>query len=192
MNAHFVWIVLSSMVISLSAIAESSPEEVVAIYFKAFQQSDMATLAAHMHPDELAKFRNMMLPVMEKGLAAADDDAEGEDGMALQLFAGHDDIDVIRNESHQAFFARFMTWVMKINPMLKSSMEGAKVEPIGHVNEGDLTHVVYRMHVEMMGANITQVSAISLKRKDDTWKLMLTGEIEGMSKMLQANIEQLM
>jgi len=177
--------------LAASAHAASTPEEVVTIYFQNFQRGDMQALAASMHPDELTKFRDMMLPVIEKGIAAAEEDPDAEDPLAMKVFAGIDDLDAIRAESTEAFFARFMNWVMTINPMMKSSMDGTKVETIGHVDEGDLTHVVFRMHVEMLGATVKQLSAISLKKSDDTWKLMLTGEIEGMSKLLQANLLQM-
>jgi hypothetical protein len=172
--------------------ADTTPEEIVVSYFRSIQQGDMKSLAANMYPDELAKFRDTMLPVMEKGIRQAEENTDDEDGLAMIAFSSGDDIETIKSESAETFFTRFMNWVMTINPEMKLSLEGAKVEPVGHVDEGELTHVVYRMHVEMLGTMVSQISAITLKKYNDTWKLMLTGEMEGMSKMLQATINQLM
>ena len=185
--------ILTLLILGNAAItrAESTPEEVVVTYFASFKESDMKNLASNMHPDELTKFRKMMLPVMVKGISMTTNVDESEDAMAMQVFTGDDSIGNISNESPEAFFTRFMKWVMTINPDMKSSMESAKIEPVGHVMEGDLAHVVYRMKVEMLGTFVTQISAITLKKNGDEWKLMLTGEIEGMSKLLEANINQM-
>lgn len=192
MNTRILMAVVIFSLFSAITRADTTPEEIVVSYFRSIQQGDMISLAANMYPDELAKFRDTMLPVMEKGIRQAEENTDDEDGLAMIAFSSGDDIETIKSESAETFFTRFMNWVMTINPEMKLSLEGAKVEPVGHVDEGELTHVVYRMHVEMLGTMVSQISAITLKKYNDTWKLMLTGEMEGMSKMLQATINQLM
>ncbi len=192
MNTRILMAVVIFSLFSAITRADTTPEEIVVSYFRSIQQGDMKSLAANMYPDELAKFRDTMLPVMEKGIRQAEENTDDEDGLAMIAFSSGDDIETIKSESAETFFTRFMNWVMTINPEMKLSLEGAKVEPVGHVDEGELTHVVYRMHVEMLGTMVSQISAITLKKYNDTWKLMLTGEMEGMSKMLQATINQLM
>lgn len=176
-------------IISLSASSfAATPEEIVSAYFNAFRQGDMAAVSAAMHPKETSKFQAMIVPVVERGLAAEDDRAEL---LGLDVLIGGDSVEYLYTEAPDVFFTRFMKWLLELNPTMKSSMAGATVQPLGHVVEGELVHVVYRMHMDMLGARISQISAISLKKDGDAWKLMLTGEIEGMGKLLEANLDMM-
>ena len=172
---------------NLNAFA-TTPEQAAADYFAAFRNGDLNAVAASMHPDELAAFKATMLPVIEKGMAIKDPRA---DLMNLRQIAGEDGIDGLRAMTDEAFFARFMGWLFEQNPMLQTSMAGAEVTPIGHVREGDLAHVVYRMEVDVLGSRISQGTAISLKSFNDAWRLMLTGEVEGMGRLIEANLDMI-
>ncbi len=175
--------------LSLSASAfAATPEEVASAYFDAFRRGDMVAVGAAMHPDETSKFQAMIVPVLEKGLAVEDDRAEL---LGLDALVGGDSVEYLYTEAPDVFFTRFMKWLLELNPTMKSSMAGATVQPLGHVVEGELVHVVYRMHLDMLGARISQISAISLKKDGADWKLMLTGEIEGMGKLLEANLDMM-
>ena len=180
-------ILLAIFTLSASVFA-ATPEQTATDYFSAFRRGDMAAVSMAMHPAELSKFRDMIVPVIEKGLAVEDDRAEL---LGLDMLLGGDSVEYLWTESPEEFFTRFMNWLLKLNPMMKSSMAGARVEPIGHVMEGELAYVVIRMQMDMLGAQISQVSAISLKKDGEAWKLMLTGEIEGMGKLLEANLDMM-
>jgi len=182
-----LFIVCAMLTLSTSVFA-ATPEEIASAYFDAFRRGDMAAVSAAMHPEETSKFQAMIVPVLEKGLAAEDDRAEL---LGLDVLIGGDSIEYLYTEAPDVFFTRFMKWLLELNPTMKSSMAGATVQPLGHVDEGELVHVVYRMQMDMLGARISQISAISLKKDGDTWKLMLTGEIEGMGKLLEANLDMM-
>ena len=169
--------------------AGQSPEEMIQLYFDAFKKGDNQVLADNMHKGELARFKDALMPLFETGLDSSPGGFASERAM-LRLFVGDADMEQVRNESPQDFFIRFLSWVMGLNPAIKQSMAGATIEIIGSVPEKDMTHVLYRMSVNMMGTTMKQLSVMSVKKEGDDWKLMLTGEIEGMSQMLKMNMNQ--
>ncbi len=180
-------ILVASALLNLAAVA-ATPEQAAAEYFAAFRKGDLNAVAASMHPDELVSFKATMLPVIEKGMAIKDPRA---DLMNLRQIAGADGLEGLKAMTDEAFFARFMGWLFEQNPMLQTSMAGADVTPIGHVREGDKAHVVYRMDMDVLGSRISQVTAISLKQFNDSWRLLLTGEVEGMGRLIEANLDMI-
>jgi len=171
--------------------AAAGPEHLVYDYFNAFKEGDMEMVSAIMHIDELSKFKDMMLPIIKKGINATDEDSEQEDIMAVKLFTQDASIETISEEGPREFFARFMNWIMILNPAMKDSLTGSKIKTIGHLPEDDLSHVVYRISFDVMGSSMSQMSVMSMKKQEGEWKLMLTGEIEGLSQMMLMNMEQL-
>jgi len=180
--------VLIAFFLSIPVIAEKTPESLLVEYFNAFKTGDLETMSAIMHDEELEKLKKEMLPVVERGINSVKSGI-GQDQVAKRLFSESDDIEAIRAESAKMFFIRFMEWVYVLNPSMKTAMSGATVQPIGHVMEGEVAHVVYRVGVEMAGTKFNQVTVMSAKKSGDEWKLMLTGEIEGMGKLLQRNMK---
>lgn len=180
--------VLSAFLLSIPAIAETTPESLLVEYFNAFKTGDIETMSKIMHEAELEKLKKEMLPVVERGINSVKSGI-GQDVVAKRLFSEDDDIEAIRAESAQMFFIRFMEWVHELNPNMKTAMSGATVQAIGHVLEGEIAHVVYRVNVEMAGTKFNQVTVMSARKSGDEWKLMLTGEIEGMGKLLQRNMK---
>lgn len=167
-----------------TANAERTPEDLIKLYFEAFKNGDHELLAANMDTNELQKLKTEMLPIVARGIDAAASGAS-KDELAMKLFADTESIDVITKESPKDFFIRFMNWLNRINPMMKSAMANANYEIVGHVAEGDLAHVVYRMTLNVSGARVTQMNVKTVKRDGENWMLMLSNEIEGLGKLLQ-------
>ena len=62
---------------------------------------------------------------------------------------------------------------------------GEDVVPVGHVAEGNDAHVVFRLKVAADdGVTITKVQAMSLRRLGPTWRVLLSGEFEGLAAAL--------
>jgi hypothetical protein len=142
----------------------------------------METLAANMHEGELAKFQQTLLPVIEQSLES-DPIGASRDAAAIRQLTQQDSIETIRAETPRAFFIRFMKWMMKLNPMMVTSLAGATIQPLGFVPENDMAHVIYRINLDMMGAKVSQLKVMSVKKQDEAWRLMMTGEIEGLGKL---------
>jgi hypothetical protein len=167
----------------LTLHAETTPEDMILRYFDAFQRGDVEALASIMHEGELAKFKKTLLPVIEVNLMM-DPVGASRDAAAVRQFAGPDDVETIRAESPTAFFTRFMNWMIKLNPTLVKSMAGATIQPLGSILEDDMAHVTYRIQLSVMGASMTQLKVMSVKKQDGEWRLMMPGELEGLGKLM--------
>lgn len=163
-----------------------SPEELVSLYYSKMGAGDTTALAERMHSAELAKFRRAMLPVLEAGIASGDDAWSG--------FTQGDTLDEVRAYTPKKFFSRFLQSLFKLKPGLEDALKNATIAPIGHVAEqtpeGETVHVVYRMTTRIQGVSISKVSVMSLRQDGDQWKLLLTGEIEGLAQSLKQQLKR--
>jgi hypothetical protein len=60
------------------------------------------------------------------------------------------------------------------------------VQILGAVREGETVHLVTRSSAGAAGIELTQLEVISLKPYEDTWRLLLSGQIEGLAKALNS------
>lgn len=179
------WIVACWLMAAGAVMAASTPEEMATLYFDYFKAGDMVSIADRMHEAELEKFQNALLPVVEQNLKPAGEAMTGE-AMAIRQLAGEDDIETLRAEAPRAFFLRFMRWMLKLNPAMLQALSGATIQPLGHVAENDMAHVTYRIQLDVMGARVSQLKILSVRRDGEEWKLMIPGEIEGLDRAFKA------
>jgi len=165
-------------------LAESTPEQMVTLYFDSFKKGDFETIAINIHDEELEKFKESVFPAIERSLEQ-DPVGASRDAAALRYFMGKDSIEVVREEPPREFFIRFMKWIAQLNPVMMTGMSGATIQTLGFIPEKDMAHTVFRVDVDMMGAQFSQMKVMSVKKQGEEWKLMLTGEIHGMAKMFE-------
>ena len=55
----------------------------------------------------------------------------------------------------------------------------------GHPEGNDVVHVVYRGTATVGEVKISKMSVMSLKADGDSWRMLLTGDIEGMAAMMK-------
>ncbi len=177
-------LLLTATVAPFIGHAGSTPQEMARLYFDAFKSGDMESMAANMHEEELAKFKDSMIPVIAKNLNPDTVDMTRE-AVAIRQLAGRDSLEKIQAEDPRVFFLRFMNWMNRMNPMIAKMMSGSKIDTLGYVEEKDMAHVVCRITMEVMGATVSQMKVMSVKKDGEQWKLMLTGEIEGLSSAMQ-------
>lgn len=152
-------------------------ETVVERYVAATKAGDWAATSAWMHPEALARFREMMVPVF-----LAD-----ESGQVARMFLGTADPAAVEKLDDRQVFEQFFRATITAVPQFAEALAGAEMTVIGNVAEGpDVVHVVYRAKASMQGISIEQVQTMALKRYGDTWRLMLTGQVEGMAAALRA------
>lgn len=157
-----------------AAAQTESPEEVSRRYFEAMEKSDWKANAALMHPDELARFRAVFMPLM--------DSPKGAEG-AQELF-GLNSTAEFAKLSDQEVFEKFLVTVMGRSDMseLLSTMRSTV---IGSVMEGkDTAHVLYRMRMDVFGTEVVEIEVSTLKRYGDTWRLALDKDTEGMAESI--------
>ena len=180
---------IARMLIALAALllaarpaaAQETPEQVARRYFEASRAGDWAAVTALMDPAALESFKRMMAPVVSAG---------GGSEMAQQLFgiSGKAEFDALPAPQ---VFQRFMGQLIELQPMMKELLAGSSYQVIGHVDEGaDGTHVVYRMKMKVMGAEVTKVETLSLHRTPAGWRAQLTGDMENMWQMFSPPAER--
>jgi hypothetical protein len=152
-----------------------TPEAVTRQYAAAVRANDWVGTANLMHPEALARFRRMLMPI----LAA---DSTGQ--LCRRLFDASSSAELAALPDDE-LFARFFRTLVTDAPELHAMFTGADLVPVGHVLEGtDVAHVVFRMKVAAGGVTLTKVQAVSLKRAGATWRVLLSGDIEGLAAAL--------
>jgi hypothetical protein len=74
-----------------------------------------------------------------------------------------------------------MSFVTNSVPEMKTVLASSTTSILGKVEESPtLTHLVYRTLIKMAGAEINEVDLISFKKHGDTWRALLTSDMEEM------------
>lgn len=161
----------------VSAAAPVAPEAIARAYFSTLKERGLASVAEFMHPDELLRFKTMMLPFFQAEAEA------GKHDLLAGLFGAKATLADVENASPSAFMRKFLA------PMAQQMSEAGagfdRVEIVGSVREGELAHVVARIHVGVGEMAVTQMDVISLKPMEGSWGLMLTGQMEGLARALR-------
>jgi hypothetical protein len=162
--------------------AAPSAESVVQIYLEALKAGDFQKSAELMHPEALEKFRSLLIP-----LAEASAGEEGEDNL-LSLFKGVSDVAALKKLSPAAFFTAFFNGLTEMSPGLKDALASGNMTVIGSVPEGDTLHVVCRTSVKVEELSIAKMEVMSLKRHEGNWRVLLSGEMEGLAQALSKSV----
>ena len=161
-------------------VSAATPEDVIQSYFEKVGREGFGTIAELMHPDELKKFHDMLGPIVSEALGEAGDDAE-----MFKSFADPTDSKKVATLSDAQFMNTFMAWIEALRPDLRSMIKGAKIETLGHVTEGELSHVVVRMTMSTQGMSVEQLSVMSIRDFQGTPMMILSGEMKGVAESLK-------
>ncbi len=176
----FLLLALSATLVhALEPPSPSSPESVVQEYVAAMKAGQYPRTAELMHPEALEKFRTMMLPLVEASAGT-----EAEQGL-LVFFRGVKNAEALKKLSPAEFFAAFFAGLAETSPAMKQALASASTTVIGSVPEGDVVHVVSRTSVTAEGIGINKMEVVSLKRVGESWRVLLSGEIEGIAQALK-------
>jgi hypothetical protein len=153
--------------------APRKPEDTIRAYFADLQKD--GKVARHIHPDELARFKKMLMPWLRK-------EAASDDGPLKDLFGP----DATLKDAESATPAEFMDAFMQI--VLDQFKEAKLGEPqiLGSVKENDLLHFVTRNEVSVQGVRMNPMEVISLRAAGSEWKLLLSGNLEGLAAAIAA------
>jgi hypothetical protein len=164
----------------LGAAHGRTPEETVRIYFDKIKAEGMGSVAKLTHPDELVKFQQMMAPVVELALQ------EAEGRRMFGQFSDPADETKPRKLTPEEFMSVFLQWVESVQPQISQALKGSSIDIIGHVKEGEVSHVVTRFRTKMQGLEIEKMSVISTKDHNGVALMTLSGEIKQMAEVLRA------
>ena len=159
------------------AAASETPEQVADAYINAIRTEGLVAVPAYIHPDELERFRDMLLPVLVG-------DGPVADGLRTVFFGEEATLASVRAMGAQDFMKGFMGFVQSQMSTLDVSI--GESETLGSVREGEVVHLVTRNTAGAGPLQLTQMEVISLKPYQGTWRLMLSGKMEGLAQALSA------
>jgi len=180
-NTFAVVLTLASLLSpSLSTAAAETPEQLCEKYFTAIKQQGATASVDFIHPDELLRFKQMLLPIFDAG----EEKAKAE---VIQALYGKTATSAsVKTMSP----ADFMRGFMKISEAQAKSMNISfgDIKILGSVNEGDVVHLVTRHSAGTQDFSMTELEVVSLKPYQDSWRVLLSGKLEGMGQAIKAQM----
>ena len=158
------------------AVPAESPESIAEEYFAAMQREGLTATVRFMHPDALAEFKTMMLPVYEAEAQA------GESSLLSATFGPSSTLATVKESRPEAFMSAVMNLVIAQTGAEQLSFD--KIEILGVVPEMDQRHVLTRISAEASGVGFAQIEVLSFLPFEDTWRLQLSLEMRGLAAAL--------
>jgi hypothetical protein len=163
------------------AEAADTPEGVARAYFESLRGGDWKKVAAFFSPEAQAKYRGMMMPVLEAG----------GDELHQLLLGGPAAKEELARMSDGEFLEKTLRAVA--GRALAAGAEFKRVEVVGAVTERPgVVHVVTRMFVgaaSLPDLEIEKLVVVSLERGASGWGVSLSGEMKGMAGVLKAQLQ---
>ena len=153
-----------------------TPEQVTERFVAAMRAADWNGMASLMHQNALKEMRQLLSGVFEAPNA----------GQIRQQLLGVTTVQQAQALSDTAVFASLMRMTTQ-DADVAELLRSAKVEVLGHVNEGaDTVHVVYRMAMTINGIPITKMDVMSLARSPVGWRGLLKGDVTALAAGIRA------
>ncbi|MBI5143432.1 MAG: DUF2059 domain-containing protein [Nitrospirae bacterium] len=154
-----------------------TPEEAVQAYFLAMRDGGLAATGRLLHPEALARFREILLPLVEI------QDSDGQNLIMSVFFGADATIDSVRAKKPLEFYTSFMNVASVMSGMSLVNIGGFEI--VGSVAEGDMVHVVVRGQASAGPITTGGMEVASLKRDGEGWKILLNRNIEGFAEALR-------
>ena len=164
------------LLLSGTAVAFArSPEEVATDAITAIQEEGPQALARFTHPDDLKEFRGIMEPLIAQALA------HKQSREAYRTFADPYDLKKVRPfTDDQQFMEVFIRWLVSIQSPVNGLFKDLKVQALGAVPEGELRHVVLRLHrIDAPEGDTGSIMVMELKMDGGIPMLELMPELRG-------------
>ncbi len=153
-----------------------TPEQVTERFVAAMRAADWNGMASLMHQNALKEMRQLLSGVFEAPNA----------GQIRQQLLGVTTVQQAQALSDTAVFASLMRMTTQ-DADVAELLRSAKVQVLGHVNEGaDTVHVVYRMAMTINGIPITKMDVMSLARSPVGWRGLLKGDVTALAAGIRA------
>jgi len=153
-----------------------TPEQVTERFVAAMRGADWNGMASLMHQNALKEMRQLLSGVFEAPNGA----------QIRQQLLGVTTVQQAQALSDTAVFASLMRMTTQ-DADVAELLRSAKVQVLGHVNEGaDTVHVVYRMAMTINGIPITKMDVMSLARSPVGWRGLLKGDVTALAAGIRA------
>lgn len=155
--------------------APKTPEDAIKAYIADLQAEGLRTVSRHIHPEELARFKAMLMPWFRKDASKNSEAIKG-------LFGPDATLATVEATSASEFMDAFM---LIAGDQLKDAQIG-EAQILGAVTENDVMHFVTRSNVSVQGVQLKSMEVISLRADGSGWKLLLSGNLEGLAAAVAA------
>jgi hypothetical protein len=169
--------ILIGLTYALPTYAGESPETVIREYVAAIKARRMTAASDYIHPDEQLRFKNMLMSVFNKT------GTSGQSNLLKTIFGKSSTPASVQAKTPAEFMRAFMTFTDGQMSILKVNIKDVKV--LGSVKEGEILHLVTRNVAGAGNIQLTQMAVISMKPYQNSWKLLLTGELEAFAQTLK-------
>ena len=160
--------------------ADNSPEAVAQEYLQALKQNSWMSIAELLHPEALASFKEIFVEVSE---------VDTSDVIASLLFGEGATKADLSNAHPKQVYLGFMRLANESEPSMQWFNISMESTVIGHVAESDsIVHVLYRIKNRLMGTDFSEVSVSSFALYEDSWMLLMSGDISNMAEALKSQI----
>ncbi|HEY0502916.1 MAG TPA: hypothetical protein VGD42_05400 [Lysobacter sp.] len=161
-----------------TAVAAETPEAFVTRSVAAVQRDGLGAIAGFVHPDEAARFKAMLMPVLDVGPGSE------VDRMTRAMFGA--DAATVRAMAPADVMRAVLDTMARQAQGAGAPLQIGDRQVLGSVREGEVVHVVTRGSATVGELSITKVEVTSVRPLGDSWGLMLDGDIEGLARMLAA------
>ncbi len=151
-------------------------------YMAAMNANDWGAASRMMHPEALDEFHRVFV-----ALSAADTSGE-----VSQMFFGVQSAEEVKALSPEIAFEKVMVGMIASQPGMDQIFRDADYTFLGTVDEGEVVHVVYRMHIGIGESRISKIAVSPFQPEGDGWGALLTGDLEGMIHQLKAELGTLL
>jgi hypothetical protein len=183
----FLFALAVAGVISITAVGDGAPatprgtpEDIASRALAALKENRIADFTKEMHPEALQSLKKRLLEVVD----AAEE--KGRAAETLKIFKGVSEPGQLRAMDDTEFFTAFFEGMLALQPRVRDAFKDMALDVVGHVREGDdVVHVVYRGTTSVGNVKISKMSVMSLKADGESWRMLLSGDIEGMAAMMK-------
>ena len=149
---------------------------------KAIEGLNWKVYAERVHPDELERFRQMVLPDLERLETEEKPDS-------VTLFDRTFSLETWRTGPADKFFTDILWTIFNISPELKRSFSKMENNCIGAVAENDTTvHVVVHTEMRIGMQYVEEMNVTTLRKFENEWRVLLSTKIEGVAMMLKQSV----
>jgi hypothetical protein len=181
MTRFLYWAAGVLAVASLVSQAEAAPDalqarEVVREYLEAIRAEGFSAQARFLHPEELVRFQQILMPVYEANEAAGS-------RVLLNATFGREASLLDARLADPADFMRRFARVMAVR-MPDQPVGFEELEVLGMVEEGPRMHVLVRLRTGSEEAAFESLEVVSLLPDGEAWRVMLSPELEAAARSM--------
>lgn len=166
----------------ICAANAQTPEDVVRAATEATNARGMAAMADFVHPEELQRFKDKLAPLF------VEQPSESVTWLLHKIFGEDATAASVKKMPPALFLANYVRFAEAQMPDAKPHVDDLQI--LGSVREGELVHLVTRSVVTTGTVQQTRMEVVSMKPYGDSWRTLLTGDVESMSQAIRAGFER--